>query len=104
MPTIETVTLGGGCFWRLEAVYGQMAGVVSVVSGYMGGSKPEPTYREACSGKTGHVEVVEIAFDRRIEPLVQSSPLVCQRRSPEQSGPACLRRTDRRKQAARRQD
>ena len=63
MPTIETVTLGGGCFWCLEAVYGQMAGVVSAVSGYMGGSKPEPTYREVCSGKTGHVEVVEIAFD-----------------------------------------
>jgi peptide-methionine (S)-S-oxide reductase len=63
MPAIETVTLGGGCFWCLEAVYGQMAGVVSVVSGYMGGSQPEPTYREVCGGKTGHAEVVEIAFD-----------------------------------------
>lgn len=63
MPTIETVTLGGGCFWCLEAVYDRMAGVVSVVSGYMGGSKPEATYRQVCSGKTGHAEVVEIAFD-----------------------------------------
>jgi peptide-methionine (S)-S-oxide reductase len=63
MPTIETATLGEGCFWRLEAVYGQMAGVAPVVSGYMGGSQPEPAYREVCGGKTGHAEVVEIAFD-----------------------------------------
>jgi peptide-methionine (S)-S-oxide reductase len=63
MPAIETVTLGGGCFWRLEAVFDHMAGVVSVVSGYMGGSRPRPTYREVCGGKTGHAEVVEIAFD-----------------------------------------
>jgi peptide-methionine (S)-S-oxide reductase len=63
MPAIETVTLGGGCFWCLEAVFDHMAGVVSVVSGYMGGSRPRPTYREVCGGKTGHAEVVEIAFD-----------------------------------------
>jgi peptide-methionine (S)-S-oxide reductase len=63
MPTLETATLGGGCFWCLEAVYDQLMGVVSVESGYMGGSKPEPTYREVCSGETGHVEVVQITFD-----------------------------------------
>ncbi len=63
MLTLETATLGGGCFWCLEAVYDQLMGVVSVESGYMGGSKPEPTYREVCSGETGHVEVVQITFD-----------------------------------------
>jgi peptide-methionine (S)-S-oxide reductase len=66
MPTIETITLGGGCFWCLEAVYDRMAGVVSVESGYMGGSTPEPTYREVCSGKTGHAEVVQVVFDTEV--------------------------------------
>ena len=63
MAQTETVVLGGGCFWCLEAVYQQMEGVLSVESGYMGGRAPDPTYREVCSGTTGHVEVVRIAFD-----------------------------------------
>lgn len=59
----EISTLGGGCFWCLEAVYREARGVSSVVSGYMGGRDPYPTYEQVCSGRTGHVEVVQVAFD-----------------------------------------
>ena len=59
----ETATLGGGCFWCVEAVYREAAGVISVVSGYMGGRNARPTYQDVCSGATGHVEVVEITYD-----------------------------------------
>jgi peptide-methionine (S)-S-oxide reductase len=60
---METATLGGGCFWCLEAVYVDMEGVASVVSGYMGGILPDPDYRSVCTGRTGHVEVVQLTFD-----------------------------------------
>ena len=63
MATHQTATLGGGCFWCLEAVYQEMAGIVSVVSGYMGGHVPNPGYRAVCTGATGHVEVVQVTFD-----------------------------------------
>ncbi len=56
-------TLAGGCFWCLEAVYNEMRGVESVVSGYAGGHDPDPTYEKVCSETTGHAEVVQIAFD-----------------------------------------
>ena len=56
-------TLAGGCFWCLEAVYNELRGVESVVSGYAGGHDPNPTYEAVCSGTTGHAEVVQIAFD-----------------------------------------
>ncbi len=69
MSTYETATLGGGCFWCLEAVYDEMAGVVSVESGYMGGAKPNPTYKEVCGGRTGHVEVVQLTFDPAVTPF-----------------------------------
>jgi peptide-methionine (S)-S-oxide reductase len=59
----EQATFGGGCFWCLEAVFEQVKGVGSVVSGYAGGRTPEPTYREVCSGDTGHAEVVRVSFD-----------------------------------------
>lgn len=59
----EVATLGGGCFWCLDAVYRQLRGVEKVVSGYAGGSKANPTYREVCTGQTGHAEVVQITFD-----------------------------------------
>jgi peptide-methionine (S)-S-oxide reductase len=59
----ETATLGGGCFWCLEAVYQEMQGVTSVQSGYMGGQVPQPTYEQVCSGRTGHAEVVQLTFD-----------------------------------------
>jgi len=55
--------LGGGCFWCLEAVYDEMAGVISVESGYMGGHVPNPDYRTVCTGRSGHVEVVQVTFD-----------------------------------------
>lgn len=63
MNTQDKATLGGGCFWCLEAVYEEMRGILSVRSGYMGGKVKNPTYREVCSGTTGHVEVVEVTFD-----------------------------------------
>jgi peptide-methionine (S)-S-oxide reductase len=63
MPDREIATLGGGCFWCLEAVYREAAGLISVVSGYMGGEKTNPTYQEVCSGRSGHVEVVQLTFD-----------------------------------------
>jgi peptide-methionine (S)-S-oxide reductase len=59
----EIATLGGGCFWCLEAVYNDTRGVVSAISGYMGGARPNPSYESVCSGATGHVEVVEVTFD-----------------------------------------
>lgn len=65
MPN-EIATLGGGCFWCLEAVYNQTEGVISAISGYMGGQKPNPSYKEICSGNTGHVEVVQVTFDTAI--------------------------------------
>ena len=63
METREIATLGGGCFWCLEAVYNQTQGVISAVSGYMGGVKPNPTYDQVCSGRSGHVEVVQVTFE-----------------------------------------
>lgn len=62
-PGYELATLGGGCFWCLEAVYDELRGVVDVVSGYAGGHVPYPTYRQVCGGDTGHAEVVQITFD-----------------------------------------
>ena len=59
----ETATLGGGCFWCLEAVFEGLEGVVSVESGYMGGQTANPTYEDVCSGRTGHAEVVQVVFD-----------------------------------------
>ncbi|MCB1170162.1 MAG: peptide-methionine (S)-S-oxide reductase MsrA [Leptospiraceae bacterium] len=59
----EKATVGGGCFWCLEAVYQRIKGVESVVSGYAGGTVPHPDYRSVCSGKTGHAEVIQITYD-----------------------------------------
>ncbi len=56
-------TLGGGCFWCLEAVFLELRGVLRVQSGYAGGSLPDPTYEAVCSGRTGHAEVVQVDFD-----------------------------------------
>ena len=64
---LKQATLGGGCFWCTEAVFQEIKGVSSVVSGYTGGTAPgKPTYREICSGLTGHAEVVQITFDSDI--------------------------------------
>ena len=59
----EAATLAGGCFWCLEAVFENLQGVSKVESGYMGGATPNPTYRDVCSGATGHAEVVQVTFD-----------------------------------------
>jgi len=61
--TIEVATLGGGCFWCLDAVYVDLKGVTRVESGYTGGKVANPSYREICNGKTGHAEVVQLSFD-----------------------------------------
>ena len=59
----EIATLAGGCFWCLEAVYDDLQGVVSVESGYSGGTAPNPNYQAVCTGATGHAEVVQVTFD-----------------------------------------
>ncbi len=61
--SLETATLGAGCFWCVEAVYQNLRGVASAVSGYMGGALEHPTYEAVCSGQTGHAEVVQLQFD-----------------------------------------
>jgi peptide-methionine (S)-S-oxide reductase len=60
---VETAVLGGGCFWCLEAVFKELRGVSAVQSGYAGGTADNPTYKQVCTGRTGHAEVVEIKFD-----------------------------------------
>lgn len=63
---IDTITLGGGCYWCVEAVYENLAGVKSVVSGYSGGKMANPSYEEVSTGMTGHAEVVQVTFDKNI--------------------------------------
>lgn len=63
MSQSQTITLAGGCFWCLEAVFRQLRGVLSAVSGYTGGHLPQPTYKQVCGGDTGHAEAVQISFD-----------------------------------------
>ena len=64
--TIDKTTLGGGCFWCLEAIFTQINGVIKVASGYAGGNKSNPTYQEVCSEITGHAEVVQITFNPQL--------------------------------------
>ena len=59
----EVATLAGGCFWCTEAVYQNLKGVKTVESGYIGGDKPDPTYKEVCTGNTGHAEAVKVTYD-----------------------------------------
>ncbi|HJO54293.1 MAG TPA: peptide-methionine (S)-S-oxide reductase MsrA, partial [Verrucomicrobiota bacterium] len=63
MAKAESITLGGGCFWCVEAVYQRIEGVTKVTSGYMGGTVSNPTYKQICTGQTGHAEVVRVEFD-----------------------------------------
>ena len=65
-PSLERATLGGGCFWCMEAVYQQISGVSAVVSGYAGGAMANPDYESVCSGQTGHAEIVDILFDPQV--------------------------------------
>src|SRR5437016_7208902 len=62
----EVATLGGGCFWCIEAVFDELRGVESVESGYSGGTVPDPSYQQVCSGNTGHAEVIQIVFDPKM--------------------------------------
>lgn len=66
IPDYEKATFGAGCFWCVEAAFQHVPGVISVVSGYAGGSIPNPTYEQVCSGTTGHAEVVHITFDPKV--------------------------------------
>ena len=63
MTDTETATVGGGCFWCVEAAFKELDGVESVTSGYAGGHADDPTYREVCTGNTGHAEVVQVEYD-----------------------------------------
>jgi len=66
LNSLQMATLGGGCFWCLEAVYDDLRGVTDVVSGYAGGHIPNPTYEQVCTKKTGHAEVIQVTFDPSI--------------------------------------
>lgn len=66
MASKEVITLGGGCFWCLDAVFTGFKGVEQVVSGYSGGRVPDPTYEQVCTGTTGHAEVAEVTFDPEV--------------------------------------
>ena len=68
-PQLETVTLGAGCFWCIEAVLLRLKGVEAVQSGYMGGKIAKPTYEMVCTGRTGHAEVVQLKFDPQVLPF-----------------------------------
>lgn len=65
----ESITFGGGCFWCIEAVFQRLKGVSAVASGYAGGSVENPTYKQVCTGETGHAEVVRIEFNPAVLPL-----------------------------------
>lgn len=67
----ERLVLGGGCFWCTEAVFSNVKGVISVVSGYTGGLRPNPTYENICTGATGHAEIIDIAYDAEIISLCE---------------------------------
>jgi methionine-S-sulfoxide reductase len=66
VANLKTAILGGGCFWCLEAVFQRLKGVEKVESGYMGGAVANPTYRQVCTGTTGHAEVVRVTFDEDV--------------------------------------
>ena len=66
MPEYEIATLGGGCFWCLEAVYSRLEGIQTVESGYTGGRVADPSYQAVCTGQTGHIEVVRLTFDPEV--------------------------------------
>jgi len=66
MAKTETATLGGGCFWCVEAVFQRVDGIINVIPGYAGGHIDNPSYKDICTGKTGHAEVAKISFDNTI--------------------------------------
>src|SRR5579872_1433466 len=66
LPELDIATLGGGCFWCLEAVYSELKGVLKWESGYAGGSVENPSYEDVCSGETGHAEVIQVTYDPNV--------------------------------------
>ena len=68
---METITLGAGCFWCVEAIFGSIDGVESATSGYAGGNVKNPSYKEVCTGKTGHAEVVQVVYNPEIVSLAK---------------------------------
>ena len=68
---MEQITLGAGCFWCIETIYNKLKGVESALSGYTGGALKNPTYKEVCTGKTGHAEVVQVTFDPAVVSLAE---------------------------------
>lgn len=68
---LDTATFGGGCFWCTEAVYNELKGIKSVESGYAGGNVIKPTYKEVCSGLTGHAEVIQVVYDPSLISFVE---------------------------------
>jgi peptide-methionine (S)-S-oxide reductase len=71
MATIQQATFGAGCFWGVEWVFRKVPGVLSAVSGYAGGHVAQPSYRQVCTGRTGHAEVVDVTFDADVVTLEQ---------------------------------
>jgi len=67
----ETITLGAGCFWCVEAIYDRVNGVIRVTSGYSGGHTENPTYKDVCTGETGHAEVVQVVYDPAVIPFAK---------------------------------
>ena len=63
LENYQNATLGGGCFWCLEAIFNELKGIEQVLSGYSGGAVSNPTYKQVCTGSTGHAEVVQLKFD-----------------------------------------
>ncbi len=70
-PKLAKATLAGGCFWCTEAVFERLEGVTSVTSGYLGGEVPNPSYKDVCTGLTGHAEAVEIEYDPAVVPFAK---------------------------------
>ncbi len=79
---METIILGGGCFWCLDAIFQRVTGVISVESGYTGGKIENPTYKEICTGQTGHAEVVKIKFDNKQITLLEILEIFWQTHDP----------------------
>jgi peptide-methionine (S)-S-oxide reductase len=71
MSNVETAIIAGGCFWCTEAVFRDVVGVSGVESGYIGGTKPDPTYKEVCTGTTGHAEGIRVTFDPGVISLAE---------------------------------
>jgi peptide-methionine (S)-S-oxide reductase len=81
---IDTLTIGGGCFWCVEAQLQQLIGVLTVKSGYSGGNTKNPTYKEVCTGLTGHAEVIQVTFDNSIISLDEMLAAFWQAHDPTQ--------------------